>query len=371
MADRRQVPAQVQEAGGGRTVFHALDLLRGVAAIAVVMYHKKALPLSSTSAYLAVDLFFLLSGVVVSEAYAGRLASGWSVGRFMLVRVVRLWPLYMVGTLISLLAVAISLTTGVTPFWHGGLPKVVLFAIFFLPGVHQWEGTLFPLNGAAWSLFAELAVNLFFALVCRFRVERWWPLFVALSAGFLFVEVRRRSGSSHGLDFGAFNFPAGMARAFFSFSVGVVIHRAWRAGRLPAVRAPALVIALAFVTMILLVPARTDGAVLWALLTIVIGFPVLVALAIGTVSGPLIRRFSAISGRMSYPIYTTHLPAFAVLEAACGGPDAPSTTAFWLVVLAVVAIALPLDRYVDTPVRRYLSHRLGLSAKSVAAAKAL
>ena len=357
--------------GGGRKVFHALDLLRGVAAIAVVLYHKKALPLSSTSAYLAVDLFFLLSGVVVSEAYAERLASGWSVGRFMLVRVVRLWPLYMVGTLIGLVAVTLSLATGVTPFWHGSIAKIVLFATFFLPGVHQWEGTLFPLNGAAWSLFAELAVNLFFAIVCRLRLERLWPLFIVLSAAFLLFEVHRRMGSSHGLDFGAFNFPAGVARAFFSFSMGVGIHRAWRTGRLPAIRVPTMAILFAFLAMILLAPARTAGAVFWALLIIAVGFPVLVALALDAVPGPLVRRLSALSGRISYPIYTTHLPAFAVLEAACGGPDAPSPLAFWLVGLASVAVALPLDRYVDTPIRRYMSHRLGLSDRSVDAAKPL
>lgn len=48
-----------------------------------------------------------------------------------------------------------------------------------------------------------------------------------------------------------------------------------------------------------------------------------------------------------------------------------SPLAFWLVGLAVVTAALPLDRYLDAPVRCYLSHRLGLSKRSVDAAKPL
>ncbi|NJR13661.1 MAG: acyltransferase [Phyllobacteriaceae bacterium] len=71
-----------------RQVFHVLDGMRGVAALAVVERHKPdflfgtALPAS----YLAVDLFFMLSGFVIAHAYEQRLRDGLSVVRFTLLR---------------------------------------------------------------------------------------------------------------------------------------------------------------------------------------------------------------------------------------------------------------------------------------------
>jgi peptidoglycan/LPS O-acetylase OafA/YrhL len=54
-------------------VFHWLDALRGLAAIGVVMFHGKDLfaPIRIPAGYLAVDLFFMMSGSVISRAYDG------------------------------------------------------------------------------------------------------------------------------------------------------------------------------------------------------------------------------------------------------------------------------------------------------------
>src|SRR5205085_12699808 len=82
-----------------RRVFHTLDGLRGIAALAIVLRHcdgffgADVLP----GSYLAVDLFFVLSGFVIAFAYEDRLASGLSAWRFAWVRVVRLYPLYVLG----------------------------------------------------------------------------------------------------------------------------------------------------------------------------------------------------------------------------------------------------------------------------------
>ena len=77
-------------------VFLELDAMRGVAAICVMLYHyspflsaSKVLP----SAYLAVDMFFLLSGFIIAHAYRARLLAGMSLGKFAVVRIIRLYPL--------------------------------------------------------------------------------------------------------------------------------------------------------------------------------------------------------------------------------------------------------------------------------------
>lgn len=83
---------------GGR--FIALDSLRGVAAMMVVAFHvqERGLSVGSTliaNGWLLVDLFFILSGFVISGAYGQKLSEGFSVVRFMLLRLGRLYPLHL------------------------------------------------------------------------------------------------------------------------------------------------------------------------------------------------------------------------------------------------------------------------------------
>lgn len=46
------------------------------------------------NAYLFVDFFFVLSGFVIASTYQERIAGGFSVWRFMLLRLGRLYPLH-------------------------------------------------------------------------------------------------------------------------------------------------------------------------------------------------------------------------------------------------------------------------------------
>ena len=74
--------------------FLLLDLMRGIAALAVLVYHDvdylglQALP----NAYLAVDMFFLLSGFVIAHNYDRKIAAGMSLRDFTAQRLIRLHP---------------------------------------------------------------------------------------------------------------------------------------------------------------------------------------------------------------------------------------------------------------------------------------
>ena len=78
--------------------YSTLNAMRGVAAIAVMMFHNRAMigPVAPRG-YLAVDLFFVLSGFVIDFAYADRLARGLALRDFVMVRMIRFWPLYALG----------------------------------------------------------------------------------------------------------------------------------------------------------------------------------------------------------------------------------------------------------------------------------
>jgi peptidoglycan/LPS O-acetylase OafA/YrhL len=82
-----------------RVTFSTLNGLRGVAAILVVTLHDQGLmaPIHARSGYLAVDLFFVLSGFVLAHAYEGRFRAGLGPAGFAAIRYLRFYPLYLVG----------------------------------------------------------------------------------------------------------------------------------------------------------------------------------------------------------------------------------------------------------------------------------
>src|SRR5215212_7205901 len=161
-----------------KQVFHTFDALRGVAAIAVVMFHSPDLyPQGwARNAYLAVDLFFMMSGVVVFKAYGSRLAAGMSLAEFMRIRFVRLMPLYLLGLIIAAVGTALSLLGNNREGWSwAGLAANIGLTLFLLPGpparFSDVPPSLFPLNPPAWSLLFEVLVNLAFAALLPFTTR--------------------------------------------------------------------------------------------------------------------------------------------------------------------------------------------------------
>ncbi len=53
-----------------------LDAMRGLAAVAVIFWHLNFIGPLAQSGYLAVDFFFVMSGVVIARAYQARLDRG-------------------------------------------------------------------------------------------------------------------------------------------------------------------------------------------------------------------------------------------------------------------------------------------------------
>ena len=78
----------------GKTDLKALDGLRGLAAIAVALFHW----LLSFAGFLAVDFFLVLSGFILAHRYPYS-DSPVSSGRFVLSRLARLYPMHLFGLL--------------------------------------------------------------------------------------------------------------------------------------------------------------------------------------------------------------------------------------------------------------------------------
>src|SRR5688572_5964759 len=88
----------------GKPHFETLDGLRGVAALAVLVAHASAILLGESVVprqLLAVQFFFMLSGFVMAYSYEQKLLFGMPFRDFILRRVIRLYPMILLGALLG------------------------------------------------------------------------------------------------------------------------------------------------------------------------------------------------------------------------------------------------------------------------------
>ncbi len=148
-----------------------MTAIRAVAAWWVVFYHfNDQIPLPEPfgglvkNGNLAVDLFFILSGYVLTRQYADRFTSPVSRGTFgwfITTRLARIYPLHLVvlGLFLSLpLALALTGRQPSSNFRPADfLRSIVLVQDWFIGGALNW-------NGPAWSISAEFLFYLIFPL---------------------------------------------------------------------------------------------------------------------------------------------------------------------------------------------------------------
>ena len=211
----------------GHQRFEALDSLRGVCAVLVVMFH---MPVAShwrdwglvQHAYLFVDYFFVLSGFVIAHAYANRLKSGRDAGRFMVRRFGRIWPLHllMLGAFVLLeLARLIFHFDGAVPFTRDRSVEAIFSNLLLVQAwrVHPY----LTWNGPAWTLSAEWACYLIFAglVLIAPRRFRWIGLVLALVGGALVLAYARRWMNT--------TFDLAVPRAVYGFFLGCLLQGLW------------------------------------------------------------------------------------------------------------------------------------------------
>lgn len=347
-------------------IFHCLDLIRGLLCLLVVYWHVNGyllLDAASTTLPFAVDAFFVLSGFVVAHAYLPKLEQGLGAGRLMLIRLIRFYPLFLLG-----LGIGAVRFLGDVLFGDGSVNAVDLAAMipqfFFLPALPSDDDILFPLNPPAWSLFAEIAINVAFALSWR----RWGPrtlgLVLALGAVALVAALLASGGQETGWRWSTF---LGLvARVCFGFPAGVFLYwlyrRGWRAPALPS----ALIVTALAVVMLGVRPPE-EWLVVWHSAFVVGVCTLVVWLGASAVSGPWTRAAGSFFGRVSFAIYALHFPLIGLVLGVDAkllnwAPAHPGWAVSILIVLTVL-VAWAADAWWDRPVTRALRKRLLTPAK--------
>lgn len=242
-------PVRVEEAEVLRDLTHdhrrkipALTGIRGYAAMWVVLLH--CFFLGSRMApdyvrqvaildhgYLAVDLFFILSGYVLLLSYGSKLSltNSPAVREFVVGRIFRILPLHWI--VLTFLAI---LTIGHGPDWATLEPHTFKTFVLSLTLTQAWFNRPAVWNSPAWSLSAEWLAYVFFPLIAvgvkslsspRSTMAVTWLLLIGLVVLCCLVgqptlnQVR----------------VAGLARALFEFTAGACIFR-WQQLARPGTR---------------------------------------------------------------------------------------------------------------------------------------
>jgi peptidoglycan/LPS O-acetylase OafA/YrhL len=285
--------------------FEALDSWRGIAACLVALHHL-GLAVDShlnsfalvPNSYLFVDFFFVLSGFVIAANYEKRLAEGYGVWRFALLRFGRLYPLHLamlVALVLLRLAHAASGLGEAAPFsaprWSA---DTIVANLLLVHSLHLYDFT--PWNGPSWSISAEFYTYLLFAaavtLYRRPIVLLLLPVVVA-SAAALWLLV---GGIGTTSDWG-------LIRCTVSFAGGAMTWHAHRSGWL---RSGTLLEVLSVVLIVLFVSNAGKGALSLAAPAVFALAVLVFAAEAGAVSRWLRSPSLLWLGERSYSIYMVH-----------------------------------------------------------------
>jgi peptidoglycan/LPS O-acetylase OafA/YrhL len=348
--------------------FTTLDGIRGVAAIMVVAFHSAPLFGKGivNEQFLAVDLFFVLSGVVLANAYEHRFRSGLSVSGFVRIRLIRLYPLYMFGTAIRLIAIGGGLILSGSSSAGDGhqLAAALILAILMLP--NPFVDLAFPLNPPAWSLFVELLGNTTYASVFRLLKPYVLGAIMAVSAlalaGFLYFRPQ------HDFDIGgtAEQLTGGFFRLGYSFFAGVLLYRLFASQNvtLKDDRRMAFMpwVILGLVAVMLGAKPQASVRPYYELAVTTLFFPAIIYCALWFEPTGVGGRVCKFLGAVSYAVYAIHMPLYWLISATAKKvlhvPEeslAPWTGFFLLGLL--LALCWALDKFYDRPLRSFLLAR--------------
>ena len=363
--------------------FLGLTGLRIVAALWVVAFHAHftALPavqrvdrllgpLVSQGA-LGVDLFFVLSGFVLTHSWLDRLGPALSArvaGRFVWARVCRMWPAYLLVMHVFGLWLVARLLLGHdrdvayqavqpvvdVPHWAAQLLLVQLWGAPYLDGT-SWVGP-------TWSLSAEWLAYLLFPLTALllWRLRRL-PAPVLAAAAVVVMVPSAAPYALVGQPYYPFSWVVRIGCGFAAGALAGLALRRARGGE--GLRRGASVLAAAAPLLVAGVLVGGEAAGPGRGGVVVVTFPLLVAAVAVADRGPallLARPWAVRGGRASYCLYLVHIPLLEVYWTALDhhllGPRSGLVAGAAVLALALVA-AERLHRAVEEPARRWLGER--------------
>ena len=213
----------------------ALTGVRGVAAVLILLYHFGNVQLFDGGSlsyipiplgYLAVELFFMLSGYVIALTYGEKLSGGYqgkTFSEFMIKRVARIYPAYLVIASLYVLKIVVGLSGDDTLAMFSTWDKIG--NVLMLTG---WGLHIQPLVGVAWAASAEMGSYLLAPVLIVWTLHRRPPVSILvlvasiIAVGLVAISGRGANGPLDVVNGDSF-YPLG--RAVAGFAIGMVLYR--------------------------------------------------------------------------------------------------------------------------------------------------
>jgi len=373
-----------------KTHFLPLDSIRGIAAISVVIHHVilmktflAAFPQNAwvdwsffRSGWLLVDLFFVLSGIVMSLSYVSPDFGHFSLREFMVRRLARVYPLHIVMLLVMLmfrLARIGLVLAGVVAIAPAAFEVNNAYSFFLNVFLLHSLGFVDYLNWNApsWSISVEFYTYLVFGLVMLlaqwFGSRRYFYACAALlvaGSWLAIVLVVGKNTLELQWDFGLLRCIMGFFLGVLTAKVAPLLPRSINPAVQGGLQLGALIVSVVLVSMVEAHPAISLFVPLAfaAFLGTLIAFPQAVLVPRILVVSPLVWL-----GRRSYSVYMVHAVVVlfaeyfvravgqrpvALLESLCGGLAA--TLNLVVILIAVLILSNFTYLYVELPGGRLL-----------------
>lgn len=357
----------------------ALTGLRAFAAFWVLLFHLKngliatfpdfapLLRLVVGTGYLGVDLFFVLSGFIISYTYAERFRAFdlAQYGRFLWARLARIYPVH----LVTLIAVVIFISV-VKVLPDMPLPQPERYTLGrLLENLLLLHGWAFPIekswNVPAWSISVEWLAYLLFPLVTLAVATVRQPILILTVILALFgLQAMIYGATDHR---GTVSY--GLARLAVEFPAGCLLYQLYRQGCWSKAVWGAIVIGISLCAALLLL-LDMQGILRGAggeLALFVVPPAALAAMVYGLaceerapISRWLSRPTMLFWGRASYSLYMVHFVLIMMLTWFLPWAEL-ATQDFWTrftvlaaLVVAILGASAATYRFIEVPSRRWM-----------------
>ena len=342
---------------------HATNLLRGLSALSILIWHYQHFfyvgtqrpadwdpsiqPLWSffKPAYLygefAVQIFWCISGLILAHAYINQSKTG--LAKFGLARFSRLYPLHLLTLLVVVVIQFVSMKSFGTYQIYGTNDIHHLFTNLFF--VQAWGklGDGFSFNAPTWSVSVEILVYfVFFALLGALRRGK---ILVSLA---LLLIMRVLTDLQPTIDENVFFF-----ECLMYFLLGVSIYFALSFSK-PITRIGTLT-ALMAITPFLIPAFRSRHAFITL---------IFVCLAAFLDTFPITNRLQRVRivGELTYSVFLWHAPLQMIIlmvmmqfDISRSVPESPLFLLFFLVL--TYSVGYTSYRWIEQPARKFLNNR--------------
>ena len=314
--------------------------------------------------YLAVDLFFILSGFVICSGYSTKIVSGSVALKFIWLRFFRVYPLHLAvlaAFIVLELAKLWSQKAGIIipdqePFTKSNSVEALVANVFLLQGFGIFDRLTW--NGPSWSISCEFAAYLVFAFAALTGLLRRHSV-ITVGALLAVIGYGTLALARDTLDV---SYDWGIVRCLSGFFLGVAIFELTKTGTgqrgLGPSKASMRVLETTLIIMLGIIMSVASGAAIILTIPVFIGLVAVLQRDNGPVARVLMSPPAQFFGRISYSIYMVQILFLVVLGFAFKYGDPSLQINRWvgdmLVIVSmvtIVAISFATYTLIEGPAR--------------------